>query len=251
MGEKIRVPALSADQMAEVDRLMVEDFHVELSQTVEKAGHALAVLSRDLLDGDLADRPIVVLAGRGANGAGGLAAARQLLNWGAWVQVICTHPPDAYRGVPAQQMAILEAIGAPLAWAEEGWELPPADLIIDAVVGYGLRGDPRGSTRDLIQLANSSMAPILSLDTPSGVDHSAHAVHVPHVQATTTLALGFARTSLLQPAAAAAHGDLYLGDMGAPAALYARLGLDRSMLFARNPIVRLHVEDGEIWMDLD
>ena len=61
-------------------------------------------------------------------------------------------------------------MGAALAWAEDGWEMPPCDLLIDAVIGCGLRGEPRGAARSLIQLANSSAAPILSLDTPSGVD---------------------------------------------------------------------------------
>ena len=41
-------------------------------------------------------------------------------------------------------------MGAPLAWAEEGWELPPCDLLLDAVIGYGLRGDPRGRAREVI-----------------------------------------------------------------------------------------------------
>ena len=63
---------------------------------------------------------MVVLVGRGNNGGGGLVAARHLLNWGAWVQVLCSYPPAEYKGIPAHQLAILQQMEAPLAWAEEG-----------------------------------------------------------------------------------------------------------------------------------
>jgi NAD(P)H-hydrate epimerase len=191
----------------------------------------------------------VVLAGRGNNGGGGLAAARHLLNWGAWVQIVCSYPPEAYKGAAAHQLRTLQAMGAPLAWAEEGWELPPADLLIDAIIGYGLRGDPRGPARGLIQLANSSAAPILSLDTPSGVDTAEGRVFDPHIQAAATLTLALPKHGFRQPAAAAACGDLYLADIGVPAALYAQLGVAVPALFGRGDIVALTVAGGELWAE--
>lgn len=245
----VRVPTVTTAQMQEVDRLMVAEYHITLLQMMENAGRGLATLARRLLEDDIADRPIVVLAGRGNNGGGGLCAARHLLNWGAAVQIVCSYPADAYQGAPAQQLAALQSIGAPLAWAEEGWELPPADLLIDAVIGYGLRGNPRGPARNLLQLANSSAAPILSLDTPSGVDTGSGACYTPHLRAAATLALALPKEGFRTPAAADACGDLYLADIGAPPELYAQLGIAAPRLFARSEIVRLHVADGEIWCD--
>lgn len=239
------LPVLTTQQMVEVDRLMVEEYHVALLQMMENAGRSLALLAKQMLDGDLADRSIVVLAGRGNNGGGGLAAARHLLNWGAWVQVLCSYPPEDYRGAAAHQLAALQATDAVLTWADEGWELPPADLIIDAVIGYGLRGDPRGRARDLIQLANSSAAPILSLDTPSGVDTSEGRTFTPHVRAAATLTLALPKAGLVREPGRAACGDLYLADIGVPPGLYARLGLDVPPIFARNPILPLIVENGQ------
>ncbi len=257
MAERLSVPTVSTEEMKEIDRSMVEVYGVELLQMMENAGRSLALLARRMLadaedgdgDGDVTDRPIVVMAGRGANGGGGLVAARHLLNWGAWVQVVCSVPPEGYKGVPAHQLRILQAMGAPLAWAEDGWELPPADLLIDAIIGYGLRGDPRGPARNLIQLANSSAAPILSLDTPSGVDTSSGRVFHPHIQAAATLTLALPKNGFRQPAAAAACGDLYLADIGVPPALYESMGIPAPAFFARSEIVPLTVEQGEIWMD--
>ncbi|HRA68065.1 MAG TPA: NAD(P)H-hydrate epimerase [Caldilinea sp.] len=249
MAERIAVPTVSTEQMQEIDRLMVEVYTIDLLQMMENAGRSLAMLARTMLGGEVTDRPIVVLAGRGNNGGGGLVAARHLLNWGAWVQIVCSYPPAAYQGAPARQLQILQAMGAPLAWAEEGWELPPADLLIDAIIGYGLRGDPRGPARNLIQLANSSAAPILSLDAPSGVDSAAGRVFAPHIQAAATLTLALPKTGFRQPAAAAACGALHLADIGAPAALYEQLGIAAPLLFGRADLIALAVEDGELWAE--
>lgn len=240
----LAIPTLSTEQMREVDRLMTEVYQIDLLQMMENAGRNLALLAKRLLDDEIADRPIVVLAGRGNNGGGGLTAARHLLNWGAWVQIVLTHPVEEYQGAPAQQLATLQAMGAPLAWAEEGWELPPADLIIDALIGYGLRAAPQGKVRDLIQLANSNRAPILSLDAPSGLDTTSGQLFTPHIQATATMTLALPKTGLLTGAAVC--GDLYLADIGVPPQLYAELGLDVPPLFAQDTILPLTIDEESI-----
>lgn len=241
---QIVLPSLTTDQMREVDRLMIEVYGIALMQMMEHAGHNLALLAKVLLDHDLADRPIVILAGRGNNGGGGLVAARHLLNWGAWVQIVLTHPVDAYTAVPAHQLRILQAMDAPLAWAEQGWELPPADLVIDAIIGYGLQGEPRDKARDLIHLANSSVAPILSLDAPSGLDTATGALHTPHIRASATMTLALPKTGLLTPAAQVAVGELYLADISVPPALFTELALTVPPIFAEAPLLPLTVVGG-------
>lgn len=238
------LPALTAGQMTEVARLMVRDYGIAAIQTTENAGRGLALLTKRLLANDLADRPIVVLAGRGHTGGGGLAAARHLLNWGAWVQVVCSDPPAGYRGVPARQLRTLQAMGAALAWAEEGWELPPCDLVVDAIVGCEGRTAPRAKARELIELANSNRAPILSLDAPSGVDAATGRVYTPHMRAAATLLLGLPKTGLLVEPARGACGDLYVADIGVPPGLYAQVGLDVPPIFAADPILAVTVVDG-------
>jgi NAD(P)H-hydrate epimerase len=243
---EIFLPALSSAQVHEVDRLLVEEYGMTLLQTMENGGRTLALLAKEMLDGDLADRPIVVVAGRGSNGGGGLVAARHLINWGAWVQILCSHPPEEYAGIPAQQLRTLQAMGAPLAWAEEGWELPPCDLVIDAIIGTGLLRELQGKARDLIQLANSSVAPILSFDLPSGVDGGTGELFTPHIHAAATLTLALPKIGLLSDEARRTCGELTLGDIGVPTALYEQLGLEVPPFFGRAPIVRWGVVDGRV-----
>lgn len=246
----MNLPALTTEQMREVDRLMVEKFGIQLFQMMENAGRNLALLAGRLLasdddEDDLLDRPIVVLAGPGNNGGGGLVAARHLLNWGAWVQIVLTHPPgELPPGVMKSQLSILQQMHAPLAWAEEGWELPPADLVIDALIGYGLSGMPRGRAADLIHLANSSVAPILSLDAPSGLDTTSGALYDPHISAAATMTLALPKLGLLHQRARAACGRLFLADISVPSTLYEQLGLDVPPLFAADTVIPLKVVDG-------
>lgn len=244
----VDVPALTSSQMKEVERLMVEDYQISMAALIENAGRSLAQLARRMLDGSAEDRSIVVLAGRGTHGGCGLAAARHLFNWGAWVQVVCAFPPEHYEGEAAEQLAALRAMAVPLAWAEDGWELPPADVVIDAISGYAVHGNPRGKSRDLIQLANSSAAPILSLDIPSGVDGDDGRCYAPHIRAAATMALALPKAGMLRVPARSACGRIFVADVGIPAAITNGLGVTAPSLFANDPIVELIVADDKAWV---
>ena len=69
------------------------------------------------------------------------------------------------------------------------------------------------------------------------------------MQAAATLTLALPKSGFRAAAAAAACGDLYLADIGVPAALYEQIGIAVPLLFARDSIVPLHVEKGEIWAE--
>ncbi len=217
-------PFLTARQMAEVDRLMIEELHVGLVQMMELAGHHLAALSRRrFLDGEASGRRVVVLAGTGGNGGGALVCARRLRGWGARVEVALTNEAGI-RDVPALQLDTLRRLGVPVAGAVREKERPC--LVIDGVIGYSLSGSPRGAAADLIMWANEQDAPVLSLDVPSGVDASSGRVSEPAVWADATLALALPKEGLRAAEARERAGELFLADIGVPAALYARSPLN-------------------------
>jgi NAD(P)H-hydrate epimerase len=109
------IPALSPDQMAQVDRLMTADFGVDVLQLMELAGQAVAAWARQrFLGGAAKGKGVLILAGSGGNGGDGMVAARLLHAWGAAVTVWLSHPPDALKGAAAHQARSLAALGAPL-----------------------------------------------------------------------------------------------------------------------------------------
>ncbi len=231
------LPALSREQMREVDRIMIEEYGVQLIQMMENAGLQLADLVRRYLGGALTDRRVVVLAGQGNNGGGGLAAARRLAAWGAEVEAILAGEAAEYRDVPELQLGILERMG--VAAGRFRGSLPRHDILIDAVIGYSLLGAPRGVPRKMIAAANDSASPVISLDAPSGVDVDSGAAPGDAVRAAATLTLALPKAGLLQPDALPYVGDLYLADISVPAALYSELGFSVPAMFDEGPLVRV------------
>ncbi|MEO0455292.1 MAG: NAD(P)H-hydrate epimerase [Cyanobacteria bacterium P01_A01_bin.114] len=95
----IRVPAVTTEQMIEVDRLAVEELGPNLFQMMENAGRNLALQAIECLGDRWRTAKIVVLAGTGGNGGGGICAARHLANRGADVS-LCLSAADRLREVP-------------------------------------------------------------------------------------------------------------------------------------------------------
>jgi NAD(P)H-hydrate epimerase len=236
------VPWLTIDQMIEVDRAMIEDYHIELLQMMENAGRALAHLARErFLEGDPRGRQVAVLAGTGGNGGGAMVCARCLHNYGAGVQVYVTRPKADSTPVPRHQVDILERMGVPVALADAIAGVPTPDLVVDGLIGYSLKGAPRGAAATLIRWANNAGVPILALDAPSGVDTTTGTVFDPAIQATATMTLALPKAGLRAAGVEARVGELYLADISVPPGLYAEpsLALQVGHIFSASDIVRL------------
>jgi NAD(P)H-hydrate epimerase len=223
--------------MAEVDRLMIEEHGILLIQMMENAGRNLAELARRILEGQLTDRKIIVLCGAGNNGGGGMVAARHLHNRGAEVTVKFAGDPARLKDLPAHQWRILGTLGLT---AEQEPDLAESDLILDALLGYGLTGAPRGLMAEWIERANTASRPILSLDTPSGLDPTTGIPAYPCIRAAATLTLALPKTGLFAEAARPFVGDLYLADISVPPELYRRIGVEVGPLFAGDTIIRVN-----------
>jgi NAD(P)H-hydrate epimerase len=237
-------PPISIAQMREVDRLMVEDYQIALLQMMENAGRSLAAVARHHLGGKIAGARVVVLVGAGNNGGGGLVAARHLANAGAEVKVALSQPPPLSGVVPEHQRHSLERMGIAGSDHAASVEALPAllaqaDLMLDSLIGYSLRGTPREPIASMIRAANAAGAPRLALDLPSGLDGDQGIPAAPTLQATLTLTLAWPKAGLLTSAARPYVGDLLLADISVPVGIYRAVGVERGNLFAAGPIVRI------------
>ena len=218
---------IDTEQMVEVDRVMIEDLHIELIQMMENAGRNLARLVHHLY------RPssVAVYAGSGGNGGGGLVAARHLANLGAKVSVATTRPGAEMTPVPAHQLDIVERMGLPVGEADS-----EAEVAVDAVIGYSLRGAPSGRSAELIAAADAHER-VVSLDVPSGLDTATGETPGVHVEADATLTLAMPKVGLRNRSQV---GRLFVGDISVPASVYDAFGHDVDpSLFAAGPVLEV------------
>lgn len=228
------VPSLTESEMREVDRVAIEETGPNLFQMMENAGRGLAVIALEMLD-DLGDGPVVVLAGTGGNGGGGITAGRHLANRDVDVLVTVTDPTSLGE-VPAFQLRVFDATQGKVVGLDDLDGVTPV-LITDAVVGYSPHGAPRGAAEEMIEWANTQATDVLSLDVPSGVDATSGVTPGVFVTPDRTLTLALPKTGLGD----AATGSIVLADLGIPLEAFRRAGvpLDRSP-FDKRFLIPLH-----------
>jgi NAD(P)H-hydrate epimerase len=213
------VPAVTTSEMREVDRIAVEETGPNLFQMMENAGRNLAEMALERLGRGWQKQRVVVLAGTGGNGGGGITAARHLANRDARVE-LCLAVPDKLSEVAAWQRKVFQSTsGQEVEF--RNLDKAPVHLILDALIGYGLQSAPQGIFAELIRWANGTRAPIISLDVPSGLDSTTGATPGEFIRPSWTMTLALPKSGL----ARAEVGELVLADIGIPADTYRRIGV--------------------------
>jgi NAD(P)H-hydrate epimerase len=221
----IPVPAVTAGQMREVDRIAVEDFGLSILQMMENAGRNLAANVIDMCG--KAGGEVTILVGAGGNGGGGLCCARHLHNRGFEVNLVLDREAWALRGAAANQLRILQAAGlSPVDDLQVQEVIHRAQIVVDALIGYSLRGAPRGRAAELIDLCNQHAARVLCLDVPSGLNSTTGETPGLVVLPGRTLTLALPKTGL-----ASVSGELHVADIGIPPEVYQPLGLSFEPFF--------------------
>jgi NAD(P)H-hydrate epimerase len=227
------VPAVTAEQMREVDRIAVEEFGLGILHMMENAGRNLAENVQDLLSG--AKGEVAILAGAGGNGGGGLCCARHLHNRGFKVGVVLDREGAILKGAARNQLHILQAAGVqPVDPSQAREVVRRSQVVVDALIGYSLRGAPRGRAAELIHVCNEHAAQVLSVDVPSGLDATTGEAPGVIVRPNRTLTLALPKTGLQR-----VPGELYLADIGIPPEVFQRIGLSFESPFGKRYWVRL------------
>ncbi len=109
------------------------------------------------------------------------------------------------------------------------------ELVLDALLGYGQSGDPRGEVARLISW--SAGRRVLSLDVPSGLELETGRLLLPNVRAEATLTLALPKEGLRNRKATV--GDLFVADISVPPLVYEKLGVRYASPFGPGPIVQV------------
>lgn len=192
------IRAQTASEAASFDRRAVEGVGVPQSVLMENAGRSAAMIARALYRGSEA----VALVGSGNNGGDALVALRSLAAWGWSVQAVLVADRSAddplLHGWPVELSSDRDLDDDRLDAL-----MRPADLVLDGVLGTGVRGAPRERQARVIERLNASGRPVVALDVPSGVDATTGGVPGVAVEASLTVSFGAPKLgALLHPARA-------------------------------------------------
>ena len=226
----VKIPTVTAAQMARIDRIMIDDLGVDVLQLMEAAGLAVTDAIRQQLGGDVAGKRVLLLAGTGGNGGDALVAARHLHARGASPTVVLSKPVAELPPVTAHQCRIAAAFGVSTVEMPEAEQNVSSsyDLIVDGLIGFSGRGNPRGSVAELIRLANDHPAPILAIDLPSGLDATGGVPGTPCIRAAATVTLVLPKTGLGAEPAREVCGEITVAGIGVPASVIEQVGVEVS-----------------------
>lgn len=226
------VPLVTAEESRQFDHL-AEQAGLPSLVLMENASLRLAEVLQQHFELD-PPKHIVIVSGRGNNGGDGMALARHLHNIGFSVQVFLLADPEQLRGDAAVNYRVASQFGVPIYPVTGANELKQlreplsrADLVVDALLGTGIKGEVRGLLAEAIALINDCAPRVLSVDVPSGIDSDTGEVCGIAVRADATVTLGAVKVGLVLFPAAEYVGDLFVGSLGIPTESFGQLGVQR------------------------
>lgn len=196
---------VTGSAMAELDRKAIQDFALPGIQLMEKAGSgAVEVLQRRFCPS--AESQIVIAAGGGNNGGDGFVMARLLLEQGYKPFVFLATLPDRLKGEALHNYQRYTEMGESVSILKGSEDLSrfaeacnTADVIVDALLGTGMRGEAQSPYKETIQVINQSGAGVLAVDVPSGLNSDDGTVAGECVRADVTVTMQLPKLGLLVP----------------------------------------------------
>jgi ADP-dependent NAD(P)H-hydrate dehydratase / NAD(P)H-hydrate epimerase len=222
------IPVLTVAQMRKIDEKTIGGKTSVGFSYMKEAGAGLFDAVRRMVptprSGD-----IVIVCGKGNNGGDGFIVAKLLLDAGYKVMCYGLCQPDDLQGeakLAYESYAGSEGNFLVLDDVADLGNLSKSSLIIDALLGTGLKGDPLEFHAEVIEAINNATVPVLAVDTPSGLDNDRGVPGKPCIKASATVAMGFPKIGSYFYPGRATVGTLYIKDLGYPQPVVEKYGSD-------------------------
>jgi len=206
----------TAAQMREMDRRTIEDYGVPSLVLMENSALRVVDVIAERF-GPLRGKRVGVVCGKGNNGGDGLAVARHLATrFGAEVEVWLAADPQALTGDAAANFKMAVRFGLNFLASDAPQVKGGAELIVDALLGTGIRGGVTGEYAEVISAMNGAGCPVIAVDVPSGLDADTGKVEGACVRAALTVTFALPKVGLMVYPGAEYVGELVVADIGMP-----------------------------------
>jgi NAD(P)H-hydrate epimerase len=210
---------VTAQEMREMDRLTIQEYRVSSLVLMERAGKAVsaAILHNFRTD---AKKGVLIVAGKGNNGGDGFVVARLLKKQRIRCEVALLAKRAELSPDAAQNCRAFERLrGKVTEIAENRLDVlerlaAGKGLLVDAILGTGIKSEVRGLYAETITLLNASGVPIVAVDIPSGLDTDRGTPLGVSVRAKMTVALAYAKLGEVIYPGVEFVGDLVVADIG-------------------------------------
>lgn len=237
----------TAAQMREMDRAAFHEYGVPGIVLMENAALRVVDVVVERYS-PLQGKRVTVVCGKGNNGGDGLAVARHLaIRFGANITVLLASDPAEYSGDAALNYAMAQSFGLLLLTSGGPMNTDWGELIVDALLGTGIRGAVTGPYAEMIEAMNRSGVPTLSIDVPSGLNSDTGLAEGVCIRASVTVTLALPKFGLMVYPGAEFAGEVMVADIGMPRSLLAsdeiRVGVTESSDISRWLPVRVNGRD--------
>ena len=226
----------TVNEMRDIDKATVTQFGLPEVVLMENAGRAVADKAAQLL-GEPRNKRVFFVCGGGNNGGDGYVAARWLHNRGARVKLFLAVSRDQVRGNAAIHLEAALRMGVdyidltdPRGMEKALITISFADLVVDALLGTGFRGEMSEIYQECIDLMNGAGPKILAVDIPSGVDADTGMVPGTAAQACCTVTFGLPKPGLLLYPGAGCAGEVEVAPIGIPLELLNAPAIRQTLL---------------------
>lgn len=212
-------------QMQELEEQSAKQYSITQLQLMENAGKGIA----EWINSFTVQKDVLIICGSGNNGGDGFVSARYLYEMGFSVNVVCLAKDTDIKG-PAKinynKLKKIKKVHIHKAYSQTQFEkveslFNTAGLILDCILGTGLRGEVRGFLKHVIEFINSLSKKVIAIDIPSGMDGNTGSGLC--IKAYTTLTMGLPKVGLLKPNASSVVGYLHVIDIGLPQELVVNI----------------------------
>jgi hydroxyethylthiazole kinase-like uncharacterized protein yjeF len=207
--------AFSSSQMREFDRKASEIYGVPGLVLMENAGRGTA----NFILQKYHPKKVLIVCGKGNNGGDGFVIARYLAEHKISVDVMLLPEVSEVKGDAAVNLKCLKNI--PVSLKEFEKDMQAYDLVVDAVLGIGLKSEVTGLYKEAIEALNASGKPVVAVDIASGLDADDGSVHGVAVKAAATATMAAPKHGLLKGKGPEYSGEIVVIDIGLPEDLLA------------------------------
>ncbi|MBI5706094.1 MAG: NAD(P)H-hydrate dehydratase [Armatimonadetes bacterium] len=210
------------DHSKRLDERAIEQYDIPVRVLMERAGLAVFEAIREIMP---KGGRIGVICGKGNNGGDGFVVARHAKEHGYQVECLVAASPGDLTPEAEDQMRVARAQSIePIFYGDPRWtahadSLGAKDLLVDAVLGTGMKGIAMGPALEAIQAINRSGVPTVAVDIPSGIDCDTGEELGESVWAMRTVTFGQPKPFLFQGMGLEHSGYWTVADIGFPGAL--------------------------------